>query len=309
MQTMKNFTKKQHPLGFWQAHPMPTCEELEKYYADVYYQQCVPDTYAHEYTEEEMKHNRNRIAVIDEVLSRLKFEDDREEAKKHEGSRKRSVIDIGCGEGFLMDYFFRQGWEVLGIDFSSCALERWHPHLLPYSIKGELCEGIGQLIQQEKVFDLVSTLRVMQTVLDPDLMLEQIKGIMSKKSLLVISVSNNFSPLQRAMLERGLIEEEYWFVPPDHLQYFDLNSLSALLKSHGFRVVFRLAEFPIEFYLVNEHSRYYPDRSKGKAAHNSRLFIDNFLMSQDLKKYVDYASAMADVGLGRDIMVFAELDV
>ena len=302
---MQAFTKKQHPLGFWQASPMPTAEELENFYAG-YFQQNFE--YPDEYTQEELEYRRNKSRVVNEVLTRLGKGGGGQSGESGKNKKKR-LVDIGCGEGFIMEHFFNLNWQVLGIDFGSRGIAQHHPPLLPYLMAGEPNTIIEHLKRNGEVFEVVSLLNVMEHTTDPEMLLELVRGIMNEQSTLIISVPNDFSAFQLHMLEYGRIGNEFWFSPPEHLQYYNLANLSALLESRRFRVVFSYADFPVELYLANEHSCYISDQSKGKAAHNSRLFVDNFLVSRGLKKYVDYASAMADIGLGRNIVVFAELEV
>lgn len=86
-----------------------------------------------------------------------------------------------------------------------------------------------------------------------------------------------------------------------------MPSLEALLVNRGFSVSAVLADFPIEMYLMNEHSNYWADKSKGKQAHLCRIKIDNFLVERGVDKYIEYMSAAAVCGFGRSVIAFASL--
>jgi hypothetical protein len=62
-----------------------------------------------------------------------------------------------------------------------------------------------------------------------------------------------------------------------------------------------LAEFPIDWLLVNSHSNYVLERSRGPAAHSTRIALDLLLDDQPLDAVVRFYEAMAAVGMGRQV--------
>jgi hypothetical protein len=68
-----------------------------------------------------------------------------------------------------------------------------------------------------------------------------------------------------------------------------------------------LADFPIELFLTNEYSNYIIDRSKGKAAHASRVMISKLIYQRGLDKYIKYSEGLAAAGIGRTCIAFASL--
>jgi hypothetical protein len=78
-----------------------------------------------------------------------------------------------------------------------------------------------------------------------------------------------------------------------------------LLQDQGYEVISLQCNFPIEVFLLNEHSNYAMDRSKGKAAHVARIRAENFLVDAGLDAYVAYAEAAARLGFGRELIAYA----
>ena len=66
-----------------------------------------------------------------------------------------------------------------------------------------------------------------------------------------------------------------------------------------------LGDFPIELFLTNEHSNYLKDRSKGKAAHVSRVVISKLIYQRGLDKYIKWSEGLAAAGIGRTCIAFA----
>jgi hypothetical protein len=68
-----------------------------------------------------------------------------------------------------------------------------------------------------------------------------------------------------------------------------------------------MGEFPIELYLSNSTSNYAHDKLKGKNAHKSRIEVDNFLFNEGIEKYINFYKACADIGLSRQVVIYAKL--
>jgi SAM-dependent methyltransferase len=291
---MPEYTFKQHPLGFKQVSPTPSQEDLEEYYRNKYYQLCTTVTYSTEYTQDELDFFKNGSAVAERVWAR------------HTGKASGSFYDIGCGEGFFLGHFLKKGWKVEGCDFSSFGIERHNPDTCPYFIRGDIYRLLDEKMKTGQRFDLVNLSNVLEHVRDPLELLDCLKAILGDGGLLRICVPNDFSEFQNLLLERGDLKSNTWFAPPDHLNYFTFKSLRAVLEDRGFKIVEMLADFPIEIYLLNEHSNYWLDRSKGRKAHFARIAAENLLFKQGADNYIDYMAA-ARCGFGRSAIAFAAL--
>jgi len=285
--------KKRHRLGFWQVDPMPSQDELEKYYRDVYFQKGVSGTYSQQYTDDERKSFVNRAVVTEHIWKRLK------------GEEKGSVYDIGCGEGYFIDYFLKNGWTVEACDFSSFGIETQNPQVLPHFTRGDIYEILDGKVKAGRNFDIVNLHGVLEHVREPERLLEAMKGVMHKGSLARICVPNDYSMFQQYLLDNGCLQSETWFAPPDHLNYFTFKTLEALMAECGFKVEKMNADFPVEVFLLNEHSNYWADRSKGKQAYYAKIKIENMLMDMDMDAYIEYMAGAAGCGFGRSIIAFA----
>lgn len=203
------YNKKRHELGFWQADPMPSKEELERYYGEIYYQTCSSKTYAPEYTQEEKRYFHNRALVSDYIWRRLS------------DKRTGSIIDIGCGEGFFVSYFAEHEWEIKACDFSSCGVERHNPQIISRFTQGDIYQILEQEFKAVSKYDFINLSNVLEHVTEPIGLLDKVKNIMHKNSLLRIYVPNDYSEFQGVVSEYGLFERRLmvWLSRPFKLLY------------------------------------------------------------------------------------------
>lgn len=270
----------------------PSGEELKAYYADQYYQTS-QGAYQHEYNEEEKLFFANRAATRFHIAENY--------LNTAGAGTPRTLLDLGSGEGWMMKYFKEKGWAVTGVDYSTDGMEKQNPHLLNDMLQGDIYAIMDHLVEQKKEFDVVALLNVLEHVVSPEELLQQINPLIKKGGMLVVDVPNDFSPLQQKLLERKNIDREFWVKYPDHLSYFSGDSLKAVCKNSGFEPYKLVADFPIDFFLANEASNYIADGTKGKAAHRARLLLENLFSELSVTKTIALYEAMAELGMGRQL--------
>ena len=289
------YNKVKNKEGFFRIDPLPTEEELKNYYTNTYYQSA-KGSYSKKYCSEEIRYFLNRALVSEYIFN------------KYSKRTDKFLLDVGCGEGFFLKYFLEKKWQVEGVDFSSSGVEAHNPELAPVCKWGDIYSFLHTCINSKNLkYDFINLQNVLEHVLDPEELLDLIQKIMQEDTILRIVVPNDFSPFQEALLQNGLIDSEKWFCPPDHLSYFNFESLKKFLNSNNFEILETISDFPIEVYLANDSSNYWRDSNKGKAAHKSRIFIDNFLLNQGVGNYLAYMSGAARCSFGRNITVFVRL--
>ncbi len=289
--------KKNESHGFMEVIPKPSEEELNKYYAEKYYQQDKA-TYSHHYEKEELDYFSNKINEKWHIIDQY---------QKSQNLTYSSLCDIGCGEGFTLNHFFQLGWDVHGIDFSAYGLNQQHPALSEFFTEGDIFETINDLVKSEKKFDVIWLDNVLEHVIAPNDLMQKCHQIVTENGILVVEVPNDFSKLQMALKNKEKIQTEYWVAYPDHLSYFSRESLASLGASCGWNCFRTMADHPIEYNLINDHSNYTIDRNKGKQAHKTRMFIDNFLHANNsLEDIVSYYTSLSKLNQGRQIIAFFE---
>ncbi len=286
-------------LGYYEVTQKPTPEQLRDYYAQRYYQEN-RSSYQPDYSETEREHIEGKLRLRHWVLAQLLDPTDSTPSA-------RTFLDVGCGEGWALDYFQRQGWDVLGLDFSSFSLEQFHPGLRGRLRAGDLYDGLQDLIAEGHQFDVLWLDNVLEHVLDPAELLRRCRALTRPGGVLMVDVPNDFSPLQQHLLAAGHIDRPFWVALPDHLSYFGAEGLRNLATATGWRTQKLLGDQPIDLNLFNPATNYVLDKSLGKGAHQARLEQDNFLLrTASLPAVAAYYEALASVGLGRSLVAFLQ---
>lgn len=283
---------KKHSLGFWEIAAKPTSQELQQYYADKYYQEA-KGSYELEYTKDELRYFRakleQRSVVLNHHLSSLS---------------SRTLLDVGCGEGYTLAFFREQGWTVKGIDFSSAGVESKNPACKDVLATGDIFELLQAEMATGRTYDVVWLQNVLEHVIDPLDLLKSLRTLVSPGGLAVVTVPNDCSITQRGALAHQHIDNAFWVAPPDHLTYFDHASLTSAANKTGWDCVEMLGDFPVDWFLFHPGSNYVRDKSAGKAAHKARVQIENIIHEQPIEDVLRFWSATAKLGIGRDITAF-----
>lgn len=282
----------QNKLGYWEVKNKPSEMELEHYYSKLYFQNS-KGAYEINYSSEELKYFENSNEIKSVIVNSI---------LKSESSKR--LLDIGCGEGFTMEHFDRKGWNVLGLDYSIDGVKRHNPKIESKVIQGNIYQSIEKLIFEGSKFEVITILNVLEHVIDPIELLIEINKLLVQGGVLIITVPNDFSHLQKNLLEENKITREFWIQYPDHLNYFGRESLIAICEKTGFKFTKCISDFPIDYFLANPDSNYIEDSSKGKNCHKARVWIDNLNCSISIEKTIALYEALANLGSGRQISGF-----
>lgn len=287
---------EQDQTGFFRVDPLPTQNELAAYYSSEYYQN-PHGTYREEYSPEEIEHKRIRCDFLFRVAT---------ESMSVPGA----FLDVGCGEGFLLDTFSSRGWAALGLDFSSFGIKRFNSHLTPSFVEGDIYNSLKYLNDKGEKFSCINLGNVLEHVLDPLVLLRSIDALLHESGILIVTVPNDFSRLQLLLEKAGAITHKYWVTVPDHLNYFTHESLRSLVSKSGLIPREVYADFPIEWFLANDSSNYTKDAELGKFAHSARVILDSFITSQnDFASVKMFWAAMARIGQGRTISLLCQKSI
>ena len=286
---MSNLVEK--PEGYFEISPRPSSEELAAYYRDKYFGSRDGRTpYAHGYTPEELAHKRLQPAETERVW----------------GKAPGRMLEVGVGEGFSLEYFLARGWDARGLDFTDDGVREFFPHLSERLALGDAFTLLDQVIAGGETFDLVICNNVLEHVIDPMGLLDRLKAIVAPGGLARIAVPNDGSWLQAQVVSRELAEPGFWLAPPDHLNYFNTDTLPRALIAHGWEVVEHLGEFPIDVFLLNPDTGYMRDRSKGRNCHFVRVAFEMGLWKdRSLDAVLDFRRGCARAGIGRNQTVYA----
>lgn len=91
--------------------------------------------------------------------------------------RGRSVLDIGCGNGFLLDLLRRHGKEVAGVEPLSEMISLANEHFPGLTIHKGMAEDVDKLVSQR--VDTVIMTDVLEHIEDDQAQLKKIHGVLS----------------------------------------------------------------------------------------------------------------------------------
>lgn len=138
-----------------------------------------------------------------------------------EGSR---MLDVGCGDGTFILEASEVGWDAIGLETSSVAVEN-AKGLGIQVVHGELTDDRFE----SKSFDVVRIWSVLEHVRDPISTLNKAHNLLRPGGWLVVQVPNSKSTIAKLLGERW----SGWDVPV-HLTHFNKESLKLAAISTGF---------------------------------------------------------------------------
>ncbi len=284
-------------FGYYEVQSKPSPQELSEYYARKYYQQG-HGHYASAYSDSERAYYLSKVALKALAVEAL--------LPPREPGSAPGLLDVGCGEGFTLEHFRKAGWAIHGLDFSDHGCRTHNSACLEFVQTGDLYANLAALTEGSQRFDVIWLDNVLEHVIEPLALLGALRKLASSGALLVIEVPNDFSALQLEALASGTVSRPFWIALPDHLSYFNQAGLVALCAAAGWHKKRVLADYWIDFNLLNPRTNYVEDREAGKPCHRARMAAESLMMSISPEKTNALYEALAELGLGRQIVgIFA----
>ena len=215
--------------------------------------------------------------------------------------KNKKILDVGSGGGFFLRRAKEKGWDVLGIEPSLTAAKYAEKYKIPTIV--DFFEKID--FTKHKKFGAIHMNAVLEHSRSPNQILKISHDILEKKGMLIVEVPNEFNPLQ-LIAQKSLGKDEWWVVPKEHLNYFNFNSLSKLLKRNGFEITLKQATFPLEIFLLMGFD--YINNSKvGLKKHQERMKFEQNMNSQNAQELKQKIyQKFAEIGIGRRAIIYAK---
>jgi ubiquinone/menaquinone biosynthesis C-methylase UbiE len=143
------------------------------------------------------------------------------------------VLDVGCGDGRVAGELARAGARVTGADPSAIALERAtraHPGLDFVQTTPE-----GRLPLEDSSFDAAVCLHVLEHVADTQMLLSEVRRVLSLGALFAVVVPFH-GRLKSAAIALASIERHYDPLEPV-LRFYTRASLAGVLRVLGFDAI------------------------------------------------------------------------
>jgi SAM-dependent methyltransferase len=190
--------------GMIYVNPYLTDMDLEKYYAFMSSYEYSKETF--EYA---IPHKNRSLQQSNYILSQL--------------AKRGSVLDVGCSIGYTLNLFKKDGFQkVLGIDPSPKCSQIAEED---FGIKVKTGFFDKKMVEGQK-FDLVILSHVAEHLKHPETFLKDVKEVMTDGGALFVEI-----PSIDLFDERDLFQFSF-----EHINYFNLNSLTNLMHQAGFKL-------------------------------------------------------------------------
>ena len=149
--------------------------------------------------------------------------------KKLEGVR--TICDLGCGNGHITGRLAKLGFKVTGVDASASGI----------AIARRTCpsvEFVEALIDRELSigqFDLVVSSDVIEHLYRPSDLLEAARSLLKPGGQILLGTPYHGYLKNLVLAATGRMDAHYSVLHDGgHIKFFSVNTLSRLMKSHGF---------------------------------------------------------------------------
>jgi len=133
------------------------------------------------------------------------------------------VLEIGCGQGMLLEELKKEGVDVVGIEPSvsgSLVASQKGLNIINDNFPSETLKG--------KKYDLIILAQVLEHIKDPGLFIDEILSILSKKGK-ILFVQTNW----KGLMPRFFKSSWYAWVPEQHYWHFTPKGLAYILEKKG----------------------------------------------------------------------------
>lgn len=163
----------------------------------------------------------------------------REVIRLLEVHRPGSVLDLGCGEGFVLEALLEAGLDatLVGVDRSDTAVA--HARERIGSRAEIICADVRDLRDLPHTFDVVMMLEVLEHLDDPDAALRLLGSLTTGHVLLSVPRE----PYFRGMNLLRLKNVRRWGSDPEHVQHWSRSGFERFVENR-FSIVARGRAFP-----------------------------------------------------------------
>lgn len=139
------------------------------------------------------------------------------------------LLDVGCAMGYFVELALKAGYDAHGFDPSAYAIDHAKKNLL----NGRVTRGTAATVTYpKKSFDVVSMFDVFEHLGDPKGDLVRVHEWLADDGVLIIATGNT-----KSMAAKLLGRKWTFYIPPQHLFFFNRTNLTTLLRGSGFEPV------------------------------------------------------------------------
>ena len=142
--------------------------------------------------------------------------------------RTKHMVDIGCGNGFLLEEAIKYGWEnVSGVELSEKAINCSKPYVKQKIIN----KSFDADYFHENYFDLVFSAMVIEHFTDINRFFSDVNKILRPGGIQLIIAHNESHFLSK------LLKNKHPIINDEHVNIFSPNTLKMILHKHNFEII------------------------------------------------------------------------
>jgi 2-polyprenyl-3-methyl-5-hydroxy-6-metoxy-1,4-benzoquinol methylase len=130
----------------------------------------------------------------------------------------RRLLDVGCGEGHLVEVASRRGWNARGIDFSEPAIAQCRR----FDVNAEVLDFFAPALDSPR-FDTIVMMELIEHVPAPGRFFARASELLSSGGLLYVTTPNF------GALTRRLVGSAWSAIHHEHVSYFNARTLEQLV--------------------------------------------------------------------------------
>ena len=140
------------------------------------------------------------------------------------------ILDIGCFDGFVSEFFLKKGLDSYGTEISAKAATKASLKGVKI-IRSDIEDGLPF---RSKSFQGVYAGEVIEHIMDTDYLLEEIKRVLKSKGYAIITTPNVASLPMRFKLLSGKFYPASFSQNGEHVRFFTKSGFRELLLDHKF---------------------------------------------------------------------------
>jgi len=161
---------------------------------------------------------------------------DRPEMLEYVPKDANTMLDIGCGEGFFAKAAAdKQRLEAWGIDFDQQSID-----VASGLLHKALCGDINQLLSEvpDNHFDCIVFNDVLEHLMDPYTLLEDIKNKLTPNGVVIASIPNlrYFRVLGELLFKKDFKYAKKGVMDETHMRFFTQKSVNRMFVDAGYQV-------------------------------------------------------------------------
>lgn len=282
--------------GFKHMYPFPESSELEKFYKEQYFKEI-------KNVNKQPIHPSELQSQINKIMKNKGFKGiySKVEELLNSNTDKRFMLDVGCGHNLLSVYFSEKGWDTAAIEPSETAGE----YLRSFNLN-VFNDTIEAYITNSNIrAHFINIQYVLEHIKDPLEILKYAYEALEPGGIIRIAVPNDFSIGQLAYQDY-YDEKSHWIAYPDHINYFNFESLKSVIQTIGFKEVYRTTNFPLEFLLLGGINYYSSSNMQKQVGPFVKNFENSFKQTGREKDLNILYENLANMGMGRVVIIYAQ---